>query len=114
MDISLQEWSARKHWVFCLAYGLALQTVEAAGLELSPRQLRGLATFVARQCERDILDINRYEVKELKVEFLNPGSRYVYVAVTTGLTTDEGTMAQFLCRPRVTAFIGPRGGTRIT
>lgn len=113
MDIDLKEWEARRWWVFCLARGLALQAVEDAGLKLTRRQLEALATFVGRQCERDILNIDKYEVKELAVQFLNPGSRYVYVAVTTGLRGDDGSMAQFLCRPRVTAFIGPRGGLRV-
>lgn len=52
---------------------------------------------------------HHYEVKSLKVTDSADWDD-IYVSLTVGISDDEGTMAELLCRDNYGFFIGPRGG----
>lgn len=53
-----------------------------------------------------------YEYKRFDVKYY-PHIETVCVISEVGMTGDEGTMAQMLCRDRRQIWIGPRGGMRL-
>jgi hypothetical protein len=82
-----------------------------AGGSLNPAQEASIARLMNRYFERHCLSRpERYEFKEVRIHELAYGS--ISVVLEVGSRTDEGTMASVLCRSRVHAFIGRKGGFR--
>lgn len=101
--------SARRYWVYALAYGQALEALE--GQKLNKSQRHGAAHYVAKYAELWVLKIEKYEIKTLRLELKG---RFIMGHVAIGMRGDEGTMAEYTCRNKAWFYVGPRGGVRVT
>lgn len=67
-QIDMKEWQARRYWAYVCGVAMAHEQIAPMSSHFTRSQRDAIERIVGRYCERYVLDLDKYEIKELTIE----------------------------------------------